>query len=114
MDVLPQGTRIMYCIALVLNLRPNALDGYREAHHRMWPEVVQSMKDNNVSMAIFHNNGKLFVFASAPSEEHWERSRAVPSLAEWNKWMTEFVQSTPAGEIAFEFPDKVFTIGTYA
>ena len=104
----------MFCIAIVLHLRPDCLGAYRDAHDRIWPEVAQSMNDNDVSMAIFHNRGELFVFATAPSEDHWKRSRAVPALAKWNQWMTEFVQATPAGEIDFEFPEKVFSIGMYA
>ena len=104
----------MFSIAIVLHLRPGCLNAYREAHDRIWPEIAQSMSDNEVSMAIFHNHGELFVFATAPSEEHWKRSREAPSLVKWNRDMTEFVKATAAGEIAFEFLDKVFTFGTYA
>lgn len=103
----------MFSIAIVLHLRPGFLDAYREAHARIWPEIAQSMSDNNVSMAIFHNHGELFVFATAPSEAHWKRSRETPALADWNKKMTEFVQATAAGEIAFEFPEIVFAFGAY-
>ena len=54
----------MFCIAIVLHLRPGCLAAYRDAHDRIWPEVAQSMNDNDVSMAIFHNDGELF--ASLP------------------------------------------------
>jgi L-rhamnose mutarotase len=104
----------MFSVAMILHLRPGSLNAYREAHDRLWPQIAQSMSDNRVSMIIFHNHGELFVFATAPSEAHWERSREAPALAEWNKKITEFVRATPAGEIAFEFPDRVFTFGTYA
>jgi len=71
------------------------------------------MSENQVSMAIFHEEGRLFVFATAPSEAHWERSRQVPMLAQWDAMMTGFLESDSPGKIAFQHPEKVFGFGDF-
>ena len=98
---------------MVLQLRTGRLEAYREAHDRLWPEVARSMSENDVSMAISHYNGLLFLFATAPSKEHWERSRQAPILAEWNHRMTEYLTTTPAGNIDLHVPEQVFGFGAF-
>jgi L-rhamnose mutarotase len=69
----------MYCIGLALTLRSGAYDGYKRAHDDLWPELAEGMRANDVSMAIYRDGNRLFVFAAAPSEAHWDRSRLDPS-----------------------------------
>ena len=55
----------------------------------------------------------LFVFATAPSEAHWNRSRQFPSLAKWDAMMTDFLEADAPGKIAFKHPKKVFGFGDF-
>ena len=103
----------MFTIALTMRLRPGALAGYREAHDELWPEIARSMSDNGVSMAIYHEAGRLLLFAAAPSEAHWNRSRQHPKLAEWDARMTAFLESSDAGTIDFHVPEKAFGFGDF-
>jgi L-rhamnose mutarotase len=103
----------MFTLALTMRLKPGCLDAYRAAHEKLWPEIARSMSDNEVSMAIYHEAGRLFIFASAPTEAHWERSRQAPLLAKWDAAMTEFLEAREPGRIAFERPEKVFGFGDY-
>ncbi len=103
----------MFTLALSMRLKNGCLEAYRDAHKKLWPEIARSMSDNEVSMAIYHEGGRLFIFASAPSEAHWERSRKVPLLARWDAAMTEFLEASEPGKIAFEHPEKVFGFGDY-
>ena len=103
----------MFHVAIVLRILPGCLDAYRRAHDRLWPEIAQSMRDCEISMAIYHHSGSLYVFATAPSEAHWKRSREDPALDRWNRSMTEFVQSNADGGIHFEYPEKVFGFGIF-
>lgn len=103
----------MFTVVLTMRLKPGCLAAYRKAHDELWPEIARSMGENEVSMAIFHEDGRLFVFAAAPSEAHWERSRQEPSLARWDAMMTGFLESDVSGKIAFKQPDKVFGFGEY-
>ena len=102
-----------FTMALTMRLRPGALAGYCKAHDELWPEIARGMSENGVSMAIYHEAGGLFLFATAPSEEHWNRSRQDPKLAEWDARMTAFLESTEPGKIAFSAPEKVFGFGDF-
>jgi L-rhamnose mutarotase len=103
----------MFTLALIMRLKPGCLARYRAAHDELWPEIARSMSDNEISMTIYHEAGQLFVFAAAPSEAHWERSRNEPALERWNAAMTEFLEASKPGEIAFRHPEKVFGFGEF-
>jgi L-rhamnose mutarotase len=103
----------MFTTALTMRLRPGALAGYRQAHEELWPEIARSMSENGVSMAIYHEAGRLLLFATAPSVAHWNRSRQHPRLAEWDARMTAFLESSEPGKIAFHVPEKVFGFGDF-
>jgi L-rhamnose mutarotase len=103
----------MFTIFLSMSLKPGCLDAYKKAHDNLWPEIAKSMSDNGVNMAIFHEDGGLYLFATAPSEEHWNRSRQEPSLARWDAVMCEYLVSSAPGKIDFRAPAKVFGFGQF-
>jgi L-rhamnose mutarotase len=103
----------MYTIGLALSLRPGAYEGYKRAHDALWPELAEGMRANQVSMAIYRDGDRLFVFAAAPSEEHWQRSRKDPILDRWDKSMTEFLETDAAGRLAFTILPKAFGFGDF-
>lgn len=103
----------MFTITLTMRLKPSCLAAYRKAHEGLWPEIARSMSENDVSMAIFHEEGRLFVFATAPDEAHWERSRREPALVRWDAMITGFVEGDATGKIAFKHPEKVFGFGDF-
>src|SRR4051794_1699967 len=101
----------MYTIGLALTLRPGAYDAYKRAHDALWPEIAEGMRANDVSMAIYRDGSRLFVFATAPSEAHWERSREDPVLAKWDASMAEFLETNADGRLAFTVLPKAFGFG---
>lgn len=103
----------MFSIALTMRLKPGTLEIYRQAHNNLWPEIARSMSDNRVSMAIFHQEGRLFLFACAPDRESWDRSRLHPALARWDAEMTRCLEEESPGRIAFQQPSKVFGFGEF-
>jgi L-rhamnose mutarotase len=103
----------MFTIGLALTLRPGKCEGYKLAHDELWPELAEGMRDNDVSMAIYRDGDRLFVFAAAPSEAHWQRSRQDPILAEWDKSMTEFLETDLAGQLKFTLLPKAFGFGEF-
>jgi L-rhamnose mutarotase len=103
----------MFHIFLTMQLKSGCLDAYRKAHESLWPEIERSMRENEVSMAIYHEEGRLSIVATAPSEAHWERSRKELALARWDAWMTEFLEADKPGIIAFRKPEKVFGFGNF-
>jgi L-rhamnose mutarotase len=103
----------MFTIFLSMGLKPGCMDAYKRAHENLWPEIAKSMSDNGVNMAIYHEEGRLFIFATAPTETAWERSRQEPALARWDAAMTQFLEAGVPGKIAFRFPEKVFGFGQF-
>jgi len=104
----------MYTIGLMLRLRPGAYAAYKNAHDELWPELARSMELNQVSMAIYRiDEERLFVFAAAPTEQHWSRSREAPVLERWNESMAHFLELDARGELAFEGPPKAFGFGDF-
>jgi L-rhamnose mutarotase len=104
----------MYCLGLALTLRPGAYEGYKRAHDEIWPELTAGMRANQVSMAIYRDGNRLFVFAAAPTESHWNQSRSDPVLAKWDTRMTEFLETDDIGGLAFSVLSKAFGFGEFA
>jgi L-rhamnose mutarotase len=103
----------MYCLGLGLTLRPGAYKKYKQAHDELWPELAEGMRANEVSMAIYCDGNRLFVFAAAPSESHWQRSRQDPILAKWDAGMAEFLETDANGRLAFTVLTKAFGFGEF-
>ncbi len=97
-----------------MTLRPGAYEQYKLAHDRLWPELAKGMKANDVSMAIYRDGSRLFLFAVAPSEAHWTRSRQDPVLARWDARMSELLETDTQGQIAFTVLPKAFGFGQFA
>src|SRR5215471_17566909 len=98
----------MFCLGLAMKLRPGAYERYKSAHDQLWPELAQGMRANQVSMAIYSAGDRLFLFAAAPTEAHWDRSRQDPILARWDARMTELLETDAQGHIAFTQLPKAF------
>jgi L-rhamnose mutarotase len=103
----------MYCLGLALTLRPGAYDKHKQAHDEMWPELAEGMRANAVSMAIYRDDNRLFVFAAAPTEAHWQRSRQDPVLASWDAAMAELLETDSTGRLAFTVLPKAFGFGEF-
>jgi L-rhamnose mutarotase len=103
----------MFILGLAMTLRAGAYEKYKSAHDQLWPELAKGMRENQVSMAIYRDGNRLFLFASAPSEEHWQRSRRDPVLGRWDAQMTELLETDEKGHIAFTVLPKAFGFGEF-
>jgi L-rhamnose mutarotase len=104
---------MMYTIGLALTLRPGAYEGYKRAHDELWSELAKGMRENDINMAIYRDGNRLFVFAAAPSEEHWKRSRRDPILAKWDKSMTQFLETDAVNNLTITLLPKAFGFGGF-
>jgi L-rhamnose mutarotase len=104
----------MFTIALAMTLRPGAYEPYKLAHDHLWPELAAGMRENQICMAIYRDGERLFLFAAAPTREHWERSRKDPVLARWDARMAQLLQTDSQGRIAFSTLPKAFGFGDFA
>lgn len=103
----------MFTIGLAMTLREGAYSQYQLAHDQLWPELALSMSANQVNMAIYRDGNRLFLFASAPSEAHWQRSRQNEVLGKWDRTMAQLLQTDPEGNIAFSVLPKAFGFGDF-
>ena len=103
----------MFTLGLAMKLRPGAYHQYKLAHDQLWPELAAGMSANQVSMAIYRDGTRLFLFAMAPSEAHWQRSRQDPILARWNARMADLLEIDEQGGIEFEVLPKAFGFGEF-
>jgi L-rhamnose mutarotase len=103
----------MFTLGLAMKLRPGAYEAYKLAHDQIWPELTDGMRVNQVSMAIYRDGDRLFLFAAAPTEGHWQRSRQDPILARWDEHMTKLLETNPQGGIAFTVLPKAFGFGEF-
>jgi L-rhamnose mutarotase len=104
----------MFTLGIGLTLRDGAYEAYKAAHDELWPELAAGMRENHVSMAIYRDGRRLFVFAAAPSEKHWLRSRQDPVLERWNARMAELLETEDCGELKFDHLPKAFGFGEFA
>jgi L-rhamnose mutarotase len=104
----------MFTVALAMTLRPGAYELYKLAHDQLWPELAAGMRENQISMTIYRDGDRLFLFAAAPTREHWERSRKDPVLARWDARIAQLVQTDNRGQIAFNDLPKAFGFGEFA
>jgi L-rhamnose mutarotase len=104
----------MFCIGLAMTLRKGAYQKYKRAHEHLWPAIAEGMRENGVSMAIYRDGRRLFLFATAPDKRHWLRSRKDPLLPKWDAAMTRFLESSVPGRIAFVALPKAFGFGEFS
>lgn len=103
----------MFTFGLAMTLRPGAYEKYKLAHDALWPELAAGMSAQQVSMAIYRDGDRLFLFATAPSDGHWQRSRQDPVLAQWDARMAELLETDEQGGIAFTVLPKAFGFGEF-
>lgn len=104
----------MYNIGMTFDLQPGSYPEYKQAHDDLWPEIVASMSDNNVDMAIFRFGEQLFLHAAAPTEQDWLNSREHPALAKWTDYMTGMLVTDDDGQILFHVMEEAFAFGKFA
>ena len=103
----------MNSIGLAMTLRPGAYAEYKKAHDELWPEIADSMSDNDVSMAIYHIGENLVIPAVAPTEAAWNKRRDVPILEKWFEYMSTLLTTNKEGEILFEDLPEAFAFGIF-
>jgi len=98
----------------IIRLKPGVLEEYRRYHARVWPGVLQTIRDCNIrNYTIFHKDGALyayFEYTGTDFRADMDKMAADPETQRW--WaimnpMQEPVQNRAAGEWWAEM-DEVF------
>jgi L-rhamnose mutarotase len=94
------------CMMLDLKNDPQLIAEYRDWHQRVWPEVVESLKDSGIrEMEIFLGGNRLFMVLDTVEGFSFAKKLKLdaknPKVQEWEQLMWKFQQpvpGTPAGE----------------
>jgi L-rhamnose mutarotase len=104
----------MYATAVTFQLLPGCLEAYKKAHDQLWPELVEAFHQNEVSMLIYHFEGRLFLYATAPSEEHMKRSHPLGVAEKWSAYMATMMVCDEGGQAIVETLEPAFLFGRFA
>ena len=95
-----------YCKTLTLRNDPELIRQYKEVHQKVWPEILQGMREVGIlDMEIWLYGNRLFmIMDTVPDFDH---DRAMADLAdkprqkEWEAFVARF-QNTSSGATADE------------
>ena len=104
----------MYSTASTFQLKPGFYDAYKKAHDELWPELVEAFRESGVSMLIYHFEGRLFLYATAPSEEHMQRSHPPGVAEKWSAYMASMMICDESGQAIVEDLEPAFLFGQFA
>jgi L-rhamnose mutarotase len=94
-----QGKRF----AQIVKLKPECVQKYKEAHAKVWPEVLKQIKDCNIEdYSIFYDDGTGILFASFKYVGYnyagdMERMRENKKVQEWWQMTDSFQTSMVPG-----------------
>jgi len=89
-----------YCLALDLKDDPEGIAAY-EAHHRaVWPEVVRSLEEAEVTaLELYRTGSRLFMILETGEGFSFEKKAAIDAASakvrEWEALMSTFQQALP-------------------
>jgi L-rhamnose mutarotase len=88
-----------YCLALDLKDAPDLIREYEAYHEKVWPEIIQSIKDSGVeAMEIFRTGNRLFMIMEVNDSFSFDRKAKADSsskVQEWEKLMWNYQQALP-------------------
>jgi L-rhamnose mutarotase len=92
-----------YCLALDLKEDSKAINAYVEYHQKVWPEVLESLKEAGiVDMEIYRIRNRLFMILKVSPEFSFEKKAALDlansKVQEWESLMSRYQQPLPGSE----------------
>jgi L-rhamnose mutarotase len=71
----------------IIGVDPNQFEKYREYHAAVWPEILEMIKECNISnYSIFHKDGQLFAYMEYTGSDFasdMAKMAADPKTQEW-------------------------------
>ena len=103
----------MYSTGQTFKLKPGRYDEYKKAHDELWPGVAEALRSHGVSMVIHHFEDRLYLFATAPSQRHFEQSQEGAEAERWGEYMATLMITDGEGRSIVEEMDLAFTFGDF-
>ena len=103
----------MYSAGTTFKLKPGNYADYKKAHDELWPEMAEAMRVNEVNMVIYHYHDRLFLYVTAPSQEHMARSHRGPTADRWAAYMATVMETDEEGKSIVEELEEAFAFGSF-
>ena len=84
--------------AFTMKLKPGGLEGYRESHANIWPEMVEEIERSGIAqITIFEADPVLFLYSEVRDEGAWDRLWATEVHGRWGAIMNEYMAVDETG-----------------
>ncbi len=108
---------VRYCLALDLKDDPDLIEEYEAYHKKVWPEIIDSIKNSGIKMLdIYRTGNRMFMIIEASDDFSFDRKgemdKSNPKVQEWEQLMWKFQQALPwarAGE-KWILMEKIFSL----
>ncbi|HEV8286045.1 MAG TPA: L-rhamnose mutarotase [Chitinophagaceae bacterium] len=92
-----------YCLALDLKNDLSLIAEYEECHQKVWPEILQSIKDSGIEqMEIYRIFNRLFMIMEVNDDFSFEKKAAMDNknkkVQEWENLMWKYQQAIPGSK----------------
>jgi L-rhamnose mutarotase len=112
---------VRHCLVLDLKENPELIAEYEAYHRRVWPEVIQQIRDAGiVRMEIYRVANRLCMVMEVNASFSFERKAALdeanPRVVAWEDLMWKYQQALPfasKGE-KWMLMDKIFDLDEHA
>jgi len=106
-----------YCLTLDLRNDPELISQYEEQHKKVWPEIIESIKDSGIiNMQLYRYETRLFMIIKVDDDFSFEKKQELdtnnPKVQEWEEMLWKYQQPLPgskAGE-KWKVMDKIFDL----
>lgn len=89
-----------FCLTLDLKDDPKLIAEYEAHHKKVWPEIVQSIKESGITeMQIYRLGNRLCMIMETNGEFSFEKKASAdaanPKVQEWEALMWKYQQALP-------------------
>jgi len=89
-----------YCKTLTLRNDPELIRQYEEVHQRVWPEILQGMREVGIlDMEIWRYGNRLFMIMDTVTDFDHDRAMAAlaqkPHQKDWEAYVSKFQNTSP-------------------
>jgi L-rhamnose mutarotase len=106
-----------YCLTLDLKNDPQLIAEYERYHRKVWPEIIQSLKDSGIEdMEIYVLGTRMLMIMEVSGNFSFEAKaqadRQNPKVQEWEQLMWKFQQALPQAKPGEKWllMEKVFSL----
>lgn len=104
----PADGQVLTRVCFTMNLRPDRVDDYLDAHRTVWPEMLDALRETgwrNYSLFLRPEDGLIIGYVET---ENFDRARELMSQTEinttWQSHMAEYFADPEPG------PDRTMTV----